>query len=375
MLINLFYPLLVLLAAVLIAYLLSENQELKKLISDPNFNKQQATIAFNKAEDWRREKIALIYDNVTDEELDKAKRWLSYANPFSSDKSCLSCLGKWKTNTSIIELYENIKKFWAQNFFWDETCRKSYLTLHAFHTTGIEGNTLTLSETALIVNGQPLFAGFKDELNPPLTQNSLREVKNIKRIIDALKFSSPPTQEPAFIFNKQTLVDINSAIIDNLSSTGFRRHPVAVGHQLIVLPMPDEVDYLVTMYINWLNKQIEVFSESLRKDDLDYSEIFLNILSIACDAHTRFVHIHPFSDGNGRLARIISGMVLRNVLLPMPMFSKEERQIYISSVGKATIDGDHSPICLLHYIAVKRSISTMLELSSNNCSLKYSDNY
>jgi hypothetical protein len=42
MLINLFYPLLVLLAAVLITYLLSENQELKKLISDPNFNKRQA---------------------------------------------------------------------------------------------------------------------------------------------------------------------------------------------------------------------------------------------------------------------------------------------------------------------------------------------
>ena len=29
------------------------------------------------------------------------------------------------------------------------------------------------------------------------------------------------------------------------------------------------------------------------------------ILALSCDAHTRFVHIHPFSDGNGRLGLII----------------------------------------------------------------------
>ena len=70
--------------------------------------------------------------------------------------------------------------------------------------------------------------------------------------------------------------------------------------------MPDEVDYLVTLYLNWLNGEIHSLDASL--DNISPEELLVNSLSLACDAHTKMVHIHPFSDGNGRLARIIKAV-------------------------------------------------------------------
>jgi hypothetical protein len=70
-------------------------------------------------------------------------------------------------------------------------------------------------------------------------------------------------------------------------------------HATIVLPIPDEVDYLVGLYLNWLNKGINSLSASL--DNSSPEEFLVSSLSLACDAHTKIVHIHPFSDGNGDL--------------------------------------------------------------------------
>ena len=55
-------------------------------MADPDFNKRQAMLAFDSAEAWRREKVLEIYDNVTNQELDRAVRWISYAAPFAKER-------------------------------------------------------------------------------------------------------------------------------------------------------------------------------------------------------------------------------------------------------------------------------------------------
>jgi hypothetical protein len=76
------------------------------------------------------------------------------------------------------------------------------------------------------------------------------------------------------------------------------------------------------------------------------SDILAHAVALACDAHTTFVHIYPFpDDGSGRLARILSGIVLQAfglhrdrcslgmkglntlVQLAMQLFEEETRQI------------------------------------------------
>jgi hypothetical protein len=344
-------------------------KEKDKLIEDPDFNKRQAMLAFNEAEEWRKNKVSEIYDQVLDEELDHAVRWIKYAEPFAEYRSCLSTANTWSKLVDLESMWEKMQTIASPDFFWNDTCRKGMLALHSFHTTGIEGNTLTLSETMLVIDNKPLLAGFPDEEKflTPVTSNSLNEVRNIKRILDALKFPNPPTLSVDVLsFSKQLLVDINTAILGSTSDTApFRNHPVAVGHQKIVLPMPDEVNYLVDLYIDWVNKELHLLRSNL--DESSPENIVVKALSLACDAHTKLVHIHPFSDGNGRLARILSGLVLRRVLLPLPLFLKEGRHDYIKAVSISTIFGDSTVLCKMHAEAVMRSMDAMINLSNNYC--------
>ena len=43
-------------------------------MADPDFKKRQAMLAFDSAEAWRRENVLEIYDNVTNQELDRPVR-------------------------------------------------------------------------------------------------------------------------------------------------------------------------------------------------------------------------------------------------------------------------------------------------------------
>ena len=67
----------------------------------------------------------------------------------------------------------------------------------------------------------------------------------------------------------------------------------------MLLPEPEELNILITEYIEWINKKLEEYK------NLELNEETLKaILALSCDAHTRSVHIHPFSDGNGRIGLI-----------------------------------------------------------------------
>jgi fido (protein-threonine AMPylation protein) len=93
-------------------------------------------------------------------------------------------------------------------------------------------------------------------------------------------------------------------------------------------------------------------------------DVLKHAVELACTAHTRLVHIHPFSDGNGRLSRLISGLILQIVGLPMPMLLREDRYLYISAVGDATIHLNYSSVCNMFYIATKYSINSLISIAN-----------
>lgn len=57
-------------------------------------------------------------------------------------------------------------------------------------------------------------------------------------------------------------------------------------------------------------------------------------LLLAAIFHYEFVAIHPFEDGNGRMARILTSMILLRNKIPPPIIDLEERVIYISALQK-----------------------------------------
>jgi hypothetical protein len=159
---------------------------------------------------------------------------------------------------------------------------------------------------------------------------------------------------------------------------GLRRHPVAIGHQRVLLPMPDELPVLVREFLAWLAGGLAAAApvtpftaphghggaQTVPRGGADGAHELERALALACDAHTRFVFVHPFADGNGRTARTLAGLVLQRLGLPPPMFVREQRDEYMAAVSAATGGGRaYAPLAALHAAAVRRSLACLILLS------------
>jgi len=344
--------------------LLSEKDD---IINDVDLSRKRAVGAQKDAEAWRVDMVKEVYKDVSDDELDEASRWIAHAQPMAEIRSCLSSSLNstfWLSVGAEADIINKMQDIHASSFVWNDDMRRQYIALHAFHSTGIEGNTLSLPETHLVVDNKPLFAGFKeDSMATKVMQTSISEVRNFMQIFDALKLSHPAGHAGSWTsLSTQRLVDINSAITRDMGTpTGLRTHAVSVGHQRILLPQADEVPKLIALYLAWLNSAVKAIAVGDDYAESDSDSLVPKVLALACDAHTRFVHIHPFSDCNGRLARILSALVLQTFGLPAPMFRKQDREQYIAAVGSGTIKSQYGALCGLHVEAVERSLQVLLE--------------
>lgn len=59
--------------------------------------------------------------------------------------------------------------------------------------------------------------------------------------------------------------------------------------------------------------------------------------------HFIFVYIHPYMDGNGRMARFFMNVMLASGGYPWTVIPVEERKTYMGSLEKASVDGDIKP--------------------------------
>ncbi|MCX6812301.1 MAG: Fic family protein [Candidatus Berkelbacteria bacterium] len=159
-------------------------------------------------------------------------------------------------------------------------------------STGIEGNPLQLTEVKRIIKNRP--ENIKNSEKEVLNYNSALEIldKEIKE--NSVKFNL------SLILKIQKLV--TSGLIDQFNSGKLRKQPVFVNdprtRKPIYLP-PDHQD--VQKLVGDLVKF--VITNKNRLDPLILAGIF----------HKQFVIIHPFIDGNGRTARLLTKILLANM--------------------------------------------------------------
>lgn len=102
--------------------------------------------------------------------------------------------------------------------------------------------------------------------------------------------------------------------------------------------LPRNVPTLIKTWLKLLSQHNQQSRKLAKTTTAQLSTKQLNTLIEAyTDIHLGFVAIHPYADGNGRLARLVANIPLLRAGMPPLLISKEERRTYINLLGDYTL--------------------------------------
>lgn len=210
---------------------------------------------------------------------------------------------------------------------------------YTYDSNRIEGNTLTLRETDLVIH-KGLTIGGKP-MNEHLEAINHYEAINFIRDL----VTSNET------FNKHNLLTIHGLILHGLDRENagrFRQVPVMISGSQHIPPQPWQIDKLMEDYFLYYQQKS--------------SE--LHPIILAAELHEQLATIHPFIDGNGRTARLVMNLILLKAGYPIANISGDtaSRLAYYSALEKCNINLDKTEFYDLIASYVVHSLERLLQL-------------
>ena len=224
-----------------------------------------------------------------------------------------------------------------------------------YHSNAIEGNTLTLSETrnlilhGLTAQGKPM----RDHLDMEGHDDAVKAIENAVRRKEALN--------GVFIRNLHRVLLNEPYEMDALTPDGrLTKRLISVGQYKTVpnnvktttgevhyYTAPEQVQSEMSDLIDWYREQ-EASGE--------------HPIIVAATFHYQFVRIHPFDDGNGRMARLLMNMILIGHGYTLAIVEKGARDRYIREIEDVARTGSLSQF--IKFIASCCEYTLRLHLSA-----------
>jgi Fic family protein len=204
-----------------------------------------------------------------------------------------------------------------------------------YNSNAIEGNRLTLRETWLVLRKGMTIRGksMKEHLE---ATNHVEAIEQLEKIVDS-----------KIDVREADVLNLHAIILDKIEpqNAGFYRHEqVYIEGSTVQLARWKEVPHLMQ----------EVYHELNNKDP------GIKAIYSAVKVHHRTVKIHPFVDGNGRLARLLMNLRLMRSGFPPTILRKEERRAYYSALEKADA-GDFRALTMLIGKDIENALDLYLE--------------
>jgi Fic family protein len=181
---------------------------------------------------------------------------------------------------------------------------------YTYHTNSIEGNTLTESETRSFI-----------ETGMTISGKSLKDYTEARNIPSALEMLIGMARETKPLLKTSDILDLHALVVKGIEEASpgyFRKGFVRLGNSTYVPPPAYELDLLVKEMVNYVNKNPHELSPC----------------ELAFKTHLWFVSIHPFEDGNGRVARLLAGLILMKHKLPPIIVKTEHKKKYLNVLRK-----------------------------------------
>jgi Fic family protein len=202
---------------------------------------------------------------------------------------------------------------------------------YIYNSNAIEGNTLNLRETQLVLE-QGITIGGKNLREHLEAQNHPQALKYIEEI------ASREIREIDIFTLHQVIM---RGIIETAGA--YRTTEVRIAGTNVMPPPAFEVPFLMRGLIDWVNG--------------NPSELVP--VELAAVFHHRFENIHPFIDGNGRVGRLLMNLVLLRFGYPIAVIQRVDRKKYLDALAKAD-RGNPRPIVKVIASAVEQSLDLLL---------------
>lgn len=196
-----------------------------------------------------------------------------------------------------------------------ENFNKAFEIEYAHNSTAIEGNTLTLIETKVLL---------EDKIS--VGKKSLREIYEVVNHNKAFSYVKNCIAEDKPL-DENIVKDIHSILMENILVGGiYRNVEVRITGAKHKPPVPSEMYHQIKDFFSNLNFKSD-----------------LNPIELASWTHAEFVKIHPFVDGNGRTSRLIMNyQLMKHGFLPISV-NKEDKLDYFNFLEEYAVNGNLEP--------------------------------
>ena len=209
--------------------------------------------------------------------------------------------------------------------------RKQFEIELTYNSNAIEGNSLTLNETKMVLEHGITIKG-----------KSLREHFEVINHKEAIVFIEDVLKVP---LTEDLVKKLNGIVLEKIDDRGghYRDINVRILGAVKSPPQAEKVPKLMKELIEYAQANPEK----------------LNPVEFAAALHYKFVAIHPFVDGNGRVARLVMNLALMKHGYPITIILKVDRKKYYDCLKKADL-GDIKPFVNFIGYCVNRSLDIYL---------------
>jgi len=221
-----------------------------------------------------------------------------------------------------------------------------------YNSNAIEGNTMSLQETAFFLQEGLTSKG-----------KTLKEYLETENHAEAIEFLKDIVQNNRPI-TESLIKELHALLLKSIDYIWVGPRENRIQKRIYPGKYKTKPNHVITMdgTIHHYCDPVRV-PEEMEKliDFINHNKAEYHSVELAAKAHHYFVAIHPFDDGNGRVARLVMNLIIMEAGYPPIVIKNERREDYYLALSKAD-KGNFEKLLKLFYKEMENSLQMMLEV-------------